>query len=673
MPMENRVQKGSITVFLSLLLVLLISVVTASLESAHLAAVRSQISIGSEAAMYSLFSHFEKSLYEDYELLFINDRLDFNGILQAEMKSYEDPAEGIVQGSNHLRFIMESVQVNNKVYLTDNSGEAFLKEINQILAADAIALVKQSITGYVKQLSQSGTVTEYMNEIMEQSMPLPDMMKQMEQAAEKSESVESGIAELTKSAGSCTETAAEFREVLKKLKADVSVAGEHSESEKKLKQSLRILADNKRKLEEQLEKVLEDLEEYEKSAEKINGNMEEVRKGLQEEELEESYKETLYEELKSVLDVTSESGSWYQQFSAAKEDVKRNLHLLQSTYIPSSEDISSDAVLDGTVEKNLKQAVDVLNECKTVDIPVGESAVENKYSISARSLIDTVKKLITEGVFSIIVDNQQDLSKRTIDMADMPSQSQRKERTDSGKNLFETAVDNTRDTLALNIYLAEYMDCYIDSKYYDLEYVLGGERSDVENLKSTVNQLLLLRQAMNLMYLLTDSAKRNQAQTAAAAMLAVTGNGVLIQGMSMIILTAWAYAEAVGDVKALVNQKKVAFIKTSDSWKLSLEQAADYRNWEAAGKTEGRAGLNYQEYLRILLFFHSRVNNMFRGLDMIQWDICQDDPDFRIDQCVYAMDADFSLCVKPIFLSYQNLAWGKSGYVFEHKEQEAYA
>ena len=64
MPMKNRVQNGSITVFLSLLLVVLISLITTSLESAHLSAVRGRIGMSGEAAMYTLFSHFEKSLYD---------------------------------------------------------------------------------------------------------------------------------------------------------------------------------------------------------------------------------------------------------------------------------------------------------------------------------------------------------------------------------------------------------------------------------------------------------------------------------------------------------------------------------------------------------------------------------------------------------------------------------
>ena len=666
--MKNRVRKGSITVFLSLLLVLLISVVTVSLESAHLSAVRSQVSMESEAAMSNLFSHFEKSLYEKYELLFVNDRLNFTDILKEEMKDNKISGKELLQGGNHLYFRTDSIQVSDSVYLMDQDGKAFQEEINQILASDVIAMVKQSITGYIKQLSQSGTVTDYMNEIMEQSSLLPDMMEQVSQAAGESETTGNGISELKKRMDSCVTITEEYKKSLGQTQEGVSSL----DTEQKLKEELHVLADKKKKLEKSLEGVLEELEEYEKSAEKITGNLEEIREGLQEEELEDSYKETLYGELKSVFEVTSESGSWYQQLSRAKEDVEKNLNLLRSTYVPSANEISSESILNGKVERDLKHAADVLGECSAVDIPVGETVVENKYSISARSLVKTVQKLITDGTFSIIVDNQEKLSKREIDMAEMPSQNHTKEEVSSGKNMFQSAVDYTKDTLSLNIYLTEYMDCYTDGGTYDLEYILGKGNSDTENLKSSINQLVLLRQAMNLVYLLTDAGKRSQAQTAAAGMLAITGNGALIQGLSMIILTAWAYAEAVSDVRILANHGKVDFIKNSNSWRLSLEQAADYRNWIEADKTQGKSGMNYQEYLRILLFFHSRSNNMFRGLDMVQWNICQADSEFRISQCVYAMDVNFSLCVRPIFFSVQNLTAGKSGYMYEHKEQESY-
>lgn len=671
--MKNRVQRGSITVFLSLLLVLLISLITVSLESAHLAAVRGQISMGSEAAMYNLFSHFEKSLYENYKLLFLDDRQDFNEILKTEIDLYGKTGDIIRNGNNHLQFATNSVSVSQRVYLMDNNGEAFQEEVNQILASDLIALVKKTISGDIERLSQSGIVTEYMNRIMEQWDELDVMNEQISQAAEKSAFTGEKVSELETDIESGLKAAGEYRSVLEELESGDSSAVSSAEK-KKLSSDLKKISDEKKELEEELKSILKNLDEYEQSAKKVTDNLEKVREGLQDEKLDESYKATLHEELKSIMDMTAESGNQYQQLREVRNTVEKNLKEIQSIQIPSADSLSQEEFLNGHVETILQQAGDKISRYKDVEVPVTKTIVDSKYSFSGKSLLKTVQKLITEGVFSIIVDNQVQLSERQVDMKEKPSQGKNQKVNNSGKNMFETTVDNTRDTLTLNIYLTEYLNSYADGGNYDLEYILGDSNLDKENLKTVVNQLVYLRQAMNLVYLLSDTVKKQQARTTAAAMLAVTGSSALINGMTMIILTAWSFAEAVSDVKSLIDGGKIDFIKNSSSWNLSLEQASDYRNWTGNAESAGKTGMDYKEYLRILLFFQSRNTNLFRGLDMIQWNICQEDQEFRVSRCVYAVEADFSLCVKPVFLTVKGISQGiKSGYVYEHKEQKKYS
>ncbi len=677
--MKDSVQRGSITVFLSLMLIVLISVVTTSLESAHLAAVRSQVGMASEASVQNLFARFEKSLYEEYCLLFLNDRQDFEAILESEMQSYQTIGKESFSGTNHLKFQVDSIAVNQTVYMMDQNGEAFQEEINQILSADLISMVKQSISGYVTKLSQSGTVTEYMDEIMEQSLPLTDMAEQVSTAAESSESVKKGIGEFKHTADDCKQTLQSYQKLLAEAektnaKDSLVLIKDEMMLQKDLKNQLEDMKRDKKELEAKLQGALEELEAYEESAQVVTKNLDEVKKGLQEEELEDSYRETLHDELKAVLDMTSESGDWYQKIYKAKENIEKNLQMLHSMDIPEGKDLSKESVQDGSLEKRLEQAVDILNECREVDIPVTKNTVETKEGLSAKSLLRMVQMLITQGPFSMIVDNQEELSKRKLEMEQFPSAKQTKEEK-SGKNLFNTAVDYTKDMLALNTYLMEYMPCYTDGGAYDLEYILGDSTVDQENLKSTVNQLVLLRQAMNLVYLLTDSGKRAQAQSAATGMLAITGNPVLIQGMTMILLTAWAYAEAIGDVKLLVQGEKVEFIKNSQNWNLSIEQAANLKNWNqqiSSESSKNKTGMTYQEYLRILLFFHSHNTNLFRGMDVIQWNICQKDPGFRISQCVYTIEADFSVSVKPVFSSLASIEIPANGYTYEHQEIQSY-
>lgn len=671
--MKNRVHNGSITVFLSLLLVVLISLVTVSLESAHLSAVRGQIGMGSEAAMYTLFSHFEKSLYDEYKLLFLNDRQDFAQILKEEMELYEQ-TDKIMEGTSYLRFCTESIAVTNTVYLTDHNGNAFQEEINQILASDVIAMVKNSISGNLKKLSQSGTVTEYMNLVMEQGAELENMNDRISKAAEKAASAEEKMEDMEKDADAGLKSVMAYRSALEKMKEGGLSEKDILPKKKDLENELTELSNNRQNLVKELEGIIGNLKSYEKSAGQITADLEDISKELQDEELEESYKLALHEELKSIQDMTSETGNSYRRIESAREKAEENLKQLKSLQIPSSGEISQEEILNGNVEKILQQVKDTIRNCSDVEIPVAETEVDSKYGFSGKSLLKTAQKLITEGVFSIIVDNRAKLSKRIVDMKERPSLGKKEKTEDGGKSIFETAVDNSKDALALNIYLAEYMKCYEDKGNYDLEYILGKSNSDQENLKSVINQLVYLRQAMNMMYLLSSGTEKQQAKTVAAAMLAVTGNAALIQAMTMVLLTAWAYAEAVSDVKLLVGGKKVDFIKNSESWNLSLEQAADYRNWTKTPESSGKSGMSYKEYLRILLFFHSRNVNMFRALDMIQWNICRKDPDFRISQCVYSLEADFELLVKPVFFTTGGLMLkgGTSGYTYKHKEQKKY-
>ena len=62
------VRRGSITVFLSLMLSLMVSLVCTSIVSVRMAAARVQILNGMDIGLYSLFGQYDRKLLEDYEL-----------------------------------------------------------------------------------------------------------------------------------------------------------------------------------------------------------------------------------------------------------------------------------------------------------------------------------------------------------------------------------------------------------------------------------------------------------------------------------------------------------------------------------------------------------------------------------------------------------------------------
>lgn len=292
-------------------------------------------------------------------------------------------------------------------------------------------------------------------------------------------------------------------------------------------------------------------------------------------------------------------------------------------------------------------------------------------AISIVSLIKTVQKWITDGFFSLTVDNSDEISTRIVDNSGMPS-NRKPEKNEETGNILEHAVDRTRDAVSMNWYLSHYLNCYTDKGTYDLEYVIGNKNTDSENLKTVVNQLVLLRQILNLSYLAGDEAKKAEAELAATAVLAIMGIPAAGKIGEYLILAAWAYAEAVSDVRVLMHGGKIEFVKNQANWRLSLDQAVDYRNWTDNQKAADEKGMEYKEYLMILLFFHSRQRNMFRGLDMIQWNMMQTDPNFRISDCIYGIKADFYLSVDPIFLS-KSVLFDAGGNGCHMELQEYYA
>ena len=68
---------------------------------------------------------------------------------------------------------------------------------------------------------------------------------------------------------------------------------------------------------------------------------------------------------------------------------------------------------------------------------------------------------------------------------------------------------------------------------YQVEYILGGKNSDRENLKSVAGKLLVIRQGVNMAYLLSDGGKRIQVETLALAI----ASGFLIPPAAAVILS----------------------------------------------------------------------------------------------------------------------------------------
>ena len=66
------VKRGSITVFLALILSLVTALVCTGIESVRMAAARTQILNGADIGLYSLFGQFDREMLKDYDLFLLD-------------------------------------------------------------------------------------------------------------------------------------------------------------------------------------------------------------------------------------------------------------------------------------------------------------------------------------------------------------------------------------------------------------------------------------------------------------------------------------------------------------------------------------------------------------------------------------------------------------------------
>lgn len=170
---------------------------------------------------------------------------------------------------------------------------------------------------------------------------------------------------------------------------------------------------------------------------------------------------------------------------------------------------------------------------------------------------------------------------------------------------------------------------------YQMEYVISGQDSDDANLINTACQLITLRTGLNLIHLISDSDKFNAAWAIASSASHIPGVPIVIQAT---ILTIWATAEAVLDVRDLLKGKKVPLVKNSNQWNLSIKNLLNF-SAGTSSKNDGTSGLTYSRYLQMLLATQNQISLRYRTLDLIQMDICEQyHEDFRISKCVTGIE-----------------------------------
>ncbi len=160
-------EQGSITVYCTLVLLLMLALIGSLLESAHQTGVRTRIEQAASVGLDSLLSMYDAGLYEQYGLLFLNEDLLDSSVdetLYECMDAVANPNQGLlIKTPQLLSFSVESVDTD-VYYANDDNGVFLEREILELMKYQEAAALLSSLGSYIEQITNADEAYSYVVE-----------------------------------------------------------------------------------------------------------------------------------------------------------------------------------------------------------------------------------------------------------------------------------------------------------------------------------------------------------------------------------------------------------------------------------------------------------------------------------------------------------------------------
>ena len=181
---------GSITVFLALMMTLLVSLVCAGLSSVRNAAARTQILNGVDIGLFSLFSQYDRTLLDKYDI-FALDASGGDGMLDMaslyrEYETYMLPV--LAQNSQRLDVLQGGF--SGLSLLTDSQGEVFYRQVVEYMSETLAVQGLQALQSRLSERRAHTASAEAAGQAVEDGQSMEHYDQEMENAAARSRDAE---------------------------------------------------------------------------------------------------------------------------------------------------------------------------------------------------------------------------------------------------------------------------------------------------------------------------------------------------------------------------------------------------------------------------------------------------------------------------------------------------
>ena len=258
-----------------------------------------------------------------------------------------------------------------------------------------------------------------------------------------------------------------------------------------------------------------------------------------------------------------------------------------------------------------------------------------------RNPITIIAELKEQGILALAVPDASQISAGEISSGD----ALRGRTQNTGMNMAPTGPEGAEVSLCLTEYLCSSFPCYTGRTppgglIYQIEYAVSGKLTDRENLEAVLTRILVIREAANMVFLMSSPVHRAEADAMALKLSAALMQPALEPVISFGLKAAWAFGESVVDCRTLLSGGRIPITKTEESWQLDLDSLADLMEVADSRKKSSESGLTYLDYLRLLLAAGSQKELTDAAMDLTEWGMRKTDPTFRLDCCLDVLEIE---------------------------------
>ena len=577
---------GVITIFISVILICIISIVLVLTEGARMRASKLYYRIANNCAMDSMLSLYHLPLWENYHIF----GLEYNNeeMLKDEFYSFlkvhsEDNDGSLIENWFPAILVKDKISLSVEQVIEKKN---LLSEINDYTK---LSLIGKGIDFLSKQIDiKNESDIENLSNILKSAFDnvastSPNESKQLSKLT-KEYNLEKELVSLNKLLTNISKTIKTANEQIKQLQGSRNYTSflQHA---KQVITNINSIYDSVNKFLVEIDITNNKLDKYYEKFETDKLSLSPDGIAIIEEHLS-TYKKALDNctNQNSVIDqIFDETDNLKNLLTGVIEEIE--------DFISSLSDMDSSEKADAKKEfneyiKEVAEEIELLTYFN-FDQNVNEEE-KNKYL--------NILEIINNGFIDLILPKDNKISKSDVNYSyhDLS-------KLDDTTSLIDKSLINIYTFDHYNYYNRTLIDGntpYSKSTRLEIEHLISSKNSDYDSIKECLNELFLIRSGMNLLYLYSSYEKRTEAFNIAS--IIAPAAPLLVPVIEASLLLVWASARAIIDLKNLLNCGKVPVIHTDETFALSLSGVINVfkNNFEV----NDEHGLNYRDYLRILFY-----------------------------------------------------------------------